>query len=119
MQAVITNTTYKVAESGNSSILEDLTDKLFLPAEREIFAVRRYSRENEWNALTRFALYALPENDNNTFRIKYHPSSHTAKYWWERSPYAGSDNLVCIVGGDGNAGSRSASLDYRPAPVFA
>ena len=93
LQGQLTNTTYKVAKNGTSTTLLDLTDKLFLPAERELFASRSYSRAEEWNALTRFALYALPANDNNTFRIKYDPSN-TARAYWERSPYSGNSSYV-------------------------
>ena len=118
LQGQLTNTTYKVAKNGTSSTLLDLTDKLFLPAERELFASRSYSRENEWNALTRFALYALPENDNATFRIKYDPNN-TAQRYWERSPYSGYTNLVCYVYNSGSAYSFSAYNERRVAPCFA
>ena len=118
LQGQLTNTTYKVAKNGTSTTLLDLTDKLFLPAERELFASRSYSRAEEWNALTRFALYALPANDNNTFRIKYDPSN-TARAYWERSPYSGLAYTVCYVNTDGGASSYFAYSDYRVAPCFA
>lgn len=118
LQGQLTNTTYKVAKNGTSSTLLDLTDKLFLPAERELFASRTYSRTEEWNALTRFALYALPANDNATFRIKYDPSN-TARTYWERSPYSGNTHHVCNVYTDGNAYGSYAYGNYRVAPCFA
>lgn len=119
LQAVITNTTYKVAKNGNSTTLLDLTDKLFLPAEREIFATSRWSKKIEFDALTRFALYAFPENDNTTFRIKRIPSTQAAYYWWERSPQSGDNSHVCFVYGDGNAGYYDARNSVRIAPCFA
>ena len=120
LQAVITNTTYKVAKNGTQTTVLDLSDKLFLPAEREIFASRSYSRQEEWNALTRFALYALPENDNADFRKKFKPSTPTsANYYWERSPYSGGTGNVCSVGSNGNANYNGASGNVRVAPCFA
>ncbi len=120
LQAVITNTTYKVAKNGlGSSMTLDLTDKLFLPAEREIFDSRGYSVQSEWDALTRFALYALPENDNATFRKKYKPSTPTsANYYWERSPGSGTSYLTGVVNSDGGTNGSSAEGSSRIAPCF-
>lgn len=117
LQGQLTNTTYKVAKNGTSSTLLDLTDKLFLPAEREIFVSRNYSRTEEWDALSRFALYALPANDNNTFRIKYDPNN-TAQRWWERSPYSGRTGSVCGVNTDGSAYNLDASGSRWVSPLF-
>lgn len=119
LQAVITNTTYKVAKNGWASPMPilDLSDKLFLPAERELFASRAQSVQDEWNALTRFALYALAENDNATFRTKKDPTN-TAQRWWERSPRSGNTSGVCYVN-NGNANYSNAFQEYYFAPVFA
>ena len=120
LQATITNTTYKVAKNGNSTTILDLTDKLFLPAERELFASRTYSVQEEWNALSRFALYGLSANDNDAFRKKYKPSTPTsANAWWERSPGAGSANNVCYVDSYGGANGYFANGGNRVAPCFA
>lgn len=120
LQGVITNTTYKVAKNGTQTTVLDLSDKLFLPAEREIFATRVASRQEEWDALTRFALYALPENDNSTFRKKYKPSTPTsANYYWERSPVSGNTDAVCGVDTYGSAGYNRAGINFRIAPCFA
>lgn len=122
LQGVITNTTYKVAKNGkaNPMVVLELTDKLFLPAEREILASRWGSAQEEWDALTRFALYALPENDNNAFRKKYRPSTPTnADQYWERSPSASNTtNLVCVVSNSGNANHGRTYTMNRIAPCF-
>lgn len=120
LQAVITNTTYKVAKNGTQTTVLDLSDKLFLPAEREIFASRSRSVQDEWNALTRFALYALPENDNADFRKKYVPDYSTAYAYWERSPFSGDIGAVCVVNNNGeNASGMFATFKLRVAPCFA
>lgn len=111
----ITNTTYKVAKNGNSSTILDLTDKLFLPAEKEIFGSQQYCRTEEADALTWFALYQA--NNTTTFRIKYRSGS--AAVWWERSPESGYANNVCAVGDGGSAGSGSAYISFGVSPCFA
>ena len=116
LQASITNTTYKVATNGNNSELLDLTDKLFLPAEREIFASRLYSRTEEWNALTRYALYAT--NDTANFKKKYKPGSTSSGYWCLRSPCAGYTNCACGINKNGVSVNGSADATGGVAPCF-
>ena len=119
LQGQITNTTYKVAKNGEQTTILDLTDKLFLPAEREILASRSGSVEAEWNALTRFALYALPANDNSAFRRKYKPSTPTsANAYWGRSPTNGFSENVLYISSNGVYGSADFSMDRRIAPCF-
>ncbi len=120
LQGQITNTTYKVAKNGkaNPMVIDELTDKLFLPAERELFASRLFSIQDEWNALTRFALYALPENDNSTFRKKYKPSTPTsANDYWQRSPYSTGD-ITCLVRNSGASNGDYSNNTERIAPCF-
>lgn len=116
LQGVITNTKYKVATNGNNGTLLELEDKLFLPAEREIFSSRSYSRTEEWNALTRFQLYAA--NDTSAFRKKYKPGATSANYWWLRSPGSGYTGNVCFVSNSGGANNNSAINSYGVSPCF-
>ena len=60
LQAIITNTTYKVATNGNDGTILELTDKLFLPAMKEMWASPGYSRSEENSALTTWAYYQTP-----------------------------------------------------------
>lgn len=115
LSSEITNTTYKVAKNGNNSTILDLTDKLFLPAEKEIFGSATYSRTEEASALTWFALYQA--NNTDAFRIKYR--SGGAQIWWERSPRSGVTDLVCYVGRYGSADISFANLTVGVAPCFA
>lgn len=115
LQSVITPTSYIVAENGTSSTLLTLSDKLFLPAEKEIFGSRQYSRQNEANALTWFALYAA--NDSNAFRVKNRSGS--ASSWWQRSPNSGYTNYVCIVYSNGGRSNIYANVSIGVAPCFA
>ena len=115
LQSSITNTTYKVATNGNNGTLLELTDKLFIPAEREILASRYGSRLDEWDALTRYALYTA--NDTANFRKKYKFNA-TSTGWWLRSAVSGSTSSVCIVYTSGNVISYDASRTVGVAPCF-
>lgn len=110
----ITNTTYKVAKNGNSTTILDLTDKLFLPAEKEIFGSATYSRSEEASALTWYALYQA--NNTNAFRIKNQNGSATS--WWERSPYSGIAGSACNVFSGGGAVGSVAYNSRGVAPCF-
>ena len=116
LQSSITDTTYKVATNGNNGTLLELTDKLFLPAEHEIVALHIYSRDEEWNALTRYALYAA--NDTADFRKKYKPGDVSPNGWWLRSPYSKSTSDVCRIAYNGDAYDYSATNVYGVAPCF-
>lgn len=117
LQFVITPTSYIVAKNGTSSTLLTLTDKLFLPAEREIFETRTYSRQAEWDALTRFALYAV--NDTADFRKKYRIGAKThSSDWWLRSPNDGNTEKVCNVYRNGYATWSYANGACDVAPCF-
>ncbi len=114
MQAVIAEVKIKACQSGTSGTLVTSADKLFLPAEREIFASRTYSRTEEWNALKRWQWYA--DHDTNNDRIKRRNGS--ASWWWERSPYSGNSNFFCYVSSSGTANYYSANGSGGVAPGF-
>lgn len=115
LQASITNTTYKVATSGEDGTILDLTDKLFLPAAKEILIGSTFARNEELLALTRFALY---EADSTTMpRIKY--QNGTATFWWHRSPRTGDYYRACGVNSTGSASSSNDFKAYGVAPCFA
>ena len=114
LQEVIATVKIKAAGTGTESTVLESNDTLFLPAEREIFASRTYSRQEEWNALTRWQYYA--QNDTAAARIK--TLNNSANNWWERSPYGGNTTGFCIVSDNGNASSGTANNSYGVAPGF-
>lgn len=115
LQSALTATTVKVAKNGNSSTILDVTDYLFLPAEKEIFGSVSYSRSEEGAVLTQFSLYQA--NNTASFRIKQRGGQNKA--WWLRSPFSGSTSSVCRVNDDGSAVSVSAGRELGVAPCFA
>lgn len=104
-----------VAASGSSTTTATSTDKLFLPAEKEVFGSVSYANSTAESSLKQWDYFATAAN-----RIKYRigPSGVTssADYWWERSPRSGGSNRFCYVGTGGAANSYTASGSYGLAP---
>lgn len=114
LQSVIATVKVKAAKSGTDGTLVESEDTLFLPAERELFGSRSYSRTEEWNALQQWQYYAA--NNTNDARVKKRNGS--ANYWWERSPYSGNSGSFCGVYSSGSAYYGNASGSYGVAPGF-
>ena len=117
LQSALTNTTVKVAENGTSGTIVDVTNKLFLEAEKEIGFSHIYSVQQEYDALSIFAYYVT--HNQNSDRLKHSQSDSSAsRAWWLRSPYSGYSNGVCVTNGIGVTGNDVANLTYRFAPCF-
>lgn len=115
LQAALTQTTVKVAKNGNSGTILDVTDYLFLPAEKEIFGSVSYSRSEEGAVLTQYQWYSTHNTANDRKKLR----DGTAKYWWLRSPLSGGTGSVCGVSSGGSAGRNSAYDNGGVAPCFA
>ena len=115
LQAQLEDTSYQVATNGNDGTLLTLTDKIFLPAGKEI-GYTSYSRTEENSALITFQYYQT--HTTQADHIKY-DSSNTARSWWTRSPYSGSSGSVVIVVNNGYENNNYAYSAVRVAPVFA
>ncbi|MDD3337825.1 MAG: leucine-rich repeat protein [Lachnospiraceae bacterium] len=111
---IIATVKVKACKSGTDATIVESLDKIFLPAEREIFVSRIYSRSEEWDVLKTWQYYI--NNNNNAARIKKQNSS--ASWWWERSPYGGNSGIFCGVGSNGTANFNSADDSYGVAPGF-
>ena len=98
--------------TGNAVIESD--DKLFLPAEREIFASHNYSAQTEWDVLTRWQWYA--QHDTNADRVK--TLNGSAVSYWERSPYYDDGERFCVIYSNGTSDyTMSINANYV-APAF-
>lgn len=109
LQAVIANTmvttgTYSGGSTAGGSN-QTTTDKLFLPAEQEIFGTRKFSTTTEANALAQFQYFANGGNkDLNSC------------FWWLRSPISGNDANFCrVVYGGANSWGACDSFGVFPA----
>lgn len=111
LKAVIATVNIK-ASRGSTVVTSQ--DKLFLLAEREIFATRQFSLQAEWNALKRWQYYA--NNDTAAARVKKRNGSATS--WWERSAMSGNSYSFCIVPASGSASNGNAGFSGGVSPAF-
>ena len=119
LQAAISEVSF-TEYSYNGTSPRTTTNKLFLPAETEIFDARHYSAEGVQSGCvkyTQFGYYAA--NNTNAARVKKLVGTNTAKWWWLRSPYSGGYNAFCIVNSDGSYGINSANSTGGVSPCFA
>ena len=119
LRAVMKPITKYTDNKGNSSdVAANVTSSLdYLPllAEQEIFGGNRtYSNQYEKNSQVQYAYYSAGNS-----KVKYrHSATGSTAYWWERSPYYGTNGYFCIVSTNGNAGSSYARFSYGLAPAF-
>lgn len=99
------------------------TNKLFLPAETEIFMSRHFSGEGTQTGCIkydRFDYYASATTDSSLpLRQKYRLGQTSTTGWWLRSPSEDSSNNFSLVGGSGGYSFNSANGSYGVAPCFA
>lgn len=86
-------------------------DKLFLPAEIELFSEKHYSIGLPESSLGQFDYYKA--NNTNEARIK------SNKTYWERSPESTYDNSFCMVYFDGSYGKNNIYNTHCVALIFA
>lgn len=116
----LTDTTVKVAKNGGDGTLVDVTDKVFLPAEKEVWISRTYSRNEEFTALTTFQYYTT--HTSTTDHQIPRPSAvgqTSGNQWWLRSPGSDGSIYVCLVVGSGSANYYNANYSRGVAPCFA
>lgn len=99
------------------------TNKLFLPAETEIFMDRHYSAEGVQTGCVkynRFDYYAVATTDGSLpLRQKNKFGQTYTIMWWLRSPYSGHTSYFCIVSDSGSYTNYYANYSYGVAPCFA
>lgn len=99
LQSIITNTTVQTATNGNNGTLVNTSDKLFLPAEKEMSGIQWYSRTEEFNALTTWSYWT--NHTSSSDRIKY-DSTSTATGYWTRSPVSDNANNALFINTNGS-----------------
>ena len=117
LKSIITQVEIPSASDGSatgSGSLAYASNYLFLPSEYEIFGSRTYSNSIEESQ--RFGYYATYTSAD--YRKKCIRGQTSSAYWWERSPYAGSSGIFCLVSSNGDAGNRVASGSSGVAPCF-
>lgn len=103
--------------SGTTSGTSSSANKLFLPAEMEMFSSKTYSIGNTECPLGQFDYYKA--HNTNADRVKKDVGTTTAYRYWLRSPYSGDSNLFCVVYNDGSANGYYATGSCGVSPCFA
>lgn len=99
------------------------TNKLFLPAETEIFMDQHYSAEGVETGCVkynRFDYYASATTDSSLpLRQKYKIGYTSTTWWWLRSPQPGDSVYFCNVNNYGGDNYNSVRSNNSVAPCFA
>lgn len=113
-QNVIREVSIKTAQDVSTATIITTNDKLFLPAEVEVFGSAQYAKGGTSEG-TQYAYYKAGNSKVKTV-------SGSAGYWWERSPYFWNSNarrsLFCSVGSSGSTNTNNASHSFGVAPCF-
>ncbi|MDR2864205.1 MAG: Ig-like domain-containing protein [Spirochaetaceae bacterium] len=104
---IITNT----PQSG----IQTITDKLWLPTEREMFNVSSSSNSSRENPTNQAYLEYYVDNAK---RLKYVKTGGSPAWYWESSPANGSSTMCCAVNSGGIAVSSGGSGGTGVAPAF-
>lgn len=116
LQENLSNTTIQTAKNGGNSTLVSTSNKLFLPAEKEMSSTNTYSVSQEFSALTTWNYWV--NHTQASDRIKY-DSSSTARSYWLRSPRSLDSNYVVCFNSIGNASTNYVLYESRISPCFA
>lgn len=96
---------------GNNQQVNSSNDKLFLPAEIELFSKKHYSIGLPESPLGQFDYYKA--NNTNEARIK------SDRSYWERSPASNSNKYFCMIYSTGSYGELNADTTNGVALIFA
>lgn len=114
LQATITDTTYKVARGYDDNVeLIELTDKLFLPAAKEVSPSGGFANSLENQALITYQYYVSYPS-----KIKY-DRENNASTWYLRSVGSWGSLEVCLVSASGGDSSGNATYARPIATCFA
>ncbi|HIU80609.1 MAG TPA: leucine-rich repeat domain-containing protein [Candidatus Coproplasma excrementipullorum] len=100
-------------------------NKLFLPAETEVFASRHNSAEGYQSGCVKYTQWeyydAITTADSSSCpeRQKQKVNSTSNNTWWLRSPYSGGTNSFCFVSDSGYYSNSAAYYYYGVSPCFA
>ena len=103
---------------GTTSGTSSSANKLFVPAEMEVFDAKHNSIGLEECPLGQFDYYKT--HNDYKYRTKYIVGTSSAKKWWFRSPASGSTSEYSIVWDNGNYSTSIANTStIGVAPIFA
>ncbi len=105
-----------VCDGGGTEVTRD---KFFLPNRVEMYMTPENASETGivWDYYKNFSDLSAAGTGADANRIKQEIGTSTARYYWMRTPYAGSASHVRTVNTDGSLGSSYASYSYGCAPA--
>lgn len=113
LQAVISEKAVKVTAGSQQNALVTSNDKIWLPAEYEIFGARTYSGSVEDAVHRQYPIFT-----DQASRVRTQGANGAACNWWESSPYISNSAYFCIVHSTGTASYSGASNAYGVLPCF-
>lgn len=103
--------------SGTTSGTSSSANKLFLPAEMEMFDAKHYSIGLEECPLGQFDYYKAHNTDAD--RIKKTTGTTSAQVWWLRSPSSGNFGYWCDITISGYYNDDYVGTAFGVSPIFA
>lgn len=103
--------------SGTTSGTSSSANKLFLPAEMEMFDAKHYSIGLEECPLGQFDYYKAHNTDAD--RIKKTTGTTSAQVWWLRSPSSGNFRYWCDITVSGYYNYDYVGTAFGVSPIFA
>jgi len=100
--------------NGTASAVTATQDKIWLPAQFEIYGTRSLANQYEQNKQVQYSVFA-----DTAGKQKYkHDATTTGAYWWSRSTNGGSNTAWCDNRPNGTVTSSYANLSRAFAPCF-
>lgn len=113
LKAVIAERTVQTSIGSQSTTLQNATDKIWLPREKEIFGSTTYAVATEAATANQFDIFATAAQ-----RVKTLGSAGSAASWWESSPDVSNSTVFCFATSSGTASGNNASSAYGVVPCF-
>ena len=113
VKAVISARKFKTSAGSQQNTLQESSDLIWLPREKEIFGTRTYAASAEDAEASQFAIFATAAK-----RIKTMGTNGAATYWWLSSPSVSYSTYFCGVYASGAAGYNNASYANGLVPCF-
>ena len=113
LQAVISEKENKLTQGSQVNTLITSMDKIWLPAEYEVFGARTYSGSAEDSVHRQYPIFT-----DASSRVRTLGPNGAATFWWESSPYISNSTLFCGVGTDGAASYSYAGSASGVLPCF-
>jgi hypothetical protein len=118
VKSVITEVSKKTCTGNKSTTINTTTDKIFLPAQVEVYGSAPYSLTNEGSQYAIFKNAGVTTSSYSALIKNLANGSGSAYDWWLRSPYSSNTTGFCIVYSSGNYTNSTAGNSYGVCPCF-